>query len=379
MSITYPELSGTNFPNSIDNPSRMSDLDLTDITLVAQYYALFNAGNLSAAKQFLLDNPQLEPKIFNAVKINKLTDGIIAIQRYLYDFGGISGSGFSMRGLWSNVVNYSIGDIVSHENSIWQAIAPSIDSEPSLSNGDWLAVIYMSELYNILDGATPLPTPDVIVSRDANGNFQSASPLANGDVATKMYVDAITPLTLGRGLASCATAAGTVGKTVTLTGFSFESGAILGVTFTSVNTAASPTLNVNGTGAKAILDSVTGVAVTKDKMAGRTHFFQHNGTSWILLNPTEWKYVTGTFTAASTGEITLGFAPTALMSQVWNGDGVNTGGQSVVFGELVIGVEQIQKQHGGSGYYVAVTATATGFTYRLAGAIIGTVRYIAFV
>ena len=186
-------------------------------------------------------------------------------------------------------------------------------------------------------------------------------------------------LALGRGLGSCETAAESSAKEVTLAGFECEAGAILGVTFANANKAVNPTLNINSSGEAAIIDGMTGAGVGKDKMTAHTHFFQYDGTGWILLNPTEWKYVTGVFTASSAGAITLDFTPTALVSQVWNGDGVNTGGQATIFGGLTTGVEQIQKQHGGSGYYVAVTATAAGFTYRMAGAIIGTVRYIAFV
>ncbi len=50
----------------------------------------------------------------------------------------------------------------------------------------------------------------------------------------------------------CTTSAGTAAKVVTLDDFKLEEGAIIAVKFSNVNTAANPTLNVNGTGAKAI-------------------------------------------------------------------------------------------------------------------------------
>lgn len=50
----------------------------------------------------------------------------------------------------------------------------------------------------------------------------------------------------------CNTAAATAEKTVSITGFKLVEGAIVNVRFTYQNTAAQPTLNVNGTGAKAI-------------------------------------------------------------------------------------------------------------------------------
>ncbi len=51
---------------------------------------------------------------------------------------------------------------------------------------------------------------------------------------------------------SCATAAETAAKTVTIDGFVLEPGARVSVYFSNMNTAASPTLNVSGTGAYTI-------------------------------------------------------------------------------------------------------------------------------
>lgn len=68
----------------------------------------------------------------------------------------------------------------------------------------------------------------------------------------------------------CSTAAGTAAKTVT-TGGTFEliEGSKILVLFSNTNTAGSPTLNVNGTGAKAIyISSTDGISnsfkLTKD-------------------------------------------------------------------------------------------------------------------
>lgn len=51
---------------------------------------------------------------------------------------------------------------------------------------------------------------------------------------------------------TCSTAAGTAAKTASLTGFALFTGATITVKFTYGNSVASPTLNVNSTGAKAI-------------------------------------------------------------------------------------------------------------------------------
>ena len=81
---------------------------------------------------------------------------------------------------------------------------------------------------------------------------------------------------------TCTTAAATVAKVVTQTEFSFVTGAIVGVTFTNLNTAANPTLNINATGAKAVqCCGVAAVSGQIPKMAA----FQYDGTYFQLLNP----------------------------------------------------------------------------------------------
>jgi hypothetical protein len=83
---------------------------------------------------------------------------------------------------------------------------------------------------------------------------------------------------------TCATAKGTVAKVVTLSGFSLYTGANVSVKFTNANSVASPTLNVNGTGAKAIY--VYGSALTADSVYnwadGATVDFVYNGTQWEM-------------------------------------------------------------------------------------------------
>ena len=83
---------------------------------------------------------------------------------------------------------------------------------------------------------------------------------------------------------TCSTAAGTAAKTVTLTAgtFALETGARVLVKFTVTNTAASPTLNVGGTGAKAI--QYRGSAITAGYLAAnRTYEFVYDGTNYQLV------------------------------------------------------------------------------------------------
>ncbi len=81
---------------------------------------------------------------------------------------------------------------------------------------------------------------------------------------------------------TCSTAAGTAAKTVDARGFVLAVGQMIIVKFTVTNTAGSPTLNVNGTGAKAIY--YRGAAVTAGALAAnRTYNFVYNGTQFDLI------------------------------------------------------------------------------------------------
>ena len=81
---------------------------------------------------------------------------------------------------------------------------------------------------------------------------------------------------------TCSTAAATAEKVVSLTGFTLATGARIAVKFTVTNTAASPTLNVNSTGAKEIY--YRGAAISAGYLAAnRTYEFVYNGTQYDLI------------------------------------------------------------------------------------------------
>ena len=83
---------------------------------------------------------------------------------------------------------------------------------------------------------------------------------------------------------TCATAAATVAKVVTCSGFVLETGAIIAVKFTYYNSGASPTLNVNGTGAIAIKQYGSTAASTYMWRSGEVVLFVYNGSYWELIS-----------------------------------------------------------------------------------------------
>lgn len=81
---------------------------------------------------------------------------------------------------------------------------------------------------------------------------------------------------------SCATEAATAAKVVACTGFALATGSRITVRFTVTNTAASPTLNVNGTGAKALRYRNAAIAAGY-LAANRTYDFVYDGTYYQLV------------------------------------------------------------------------------------------------
>lgn len=97
------------------------------------------------------------------------------------------------------------------------------------------------------------------------------------------YGDNTYTFTLPYGV--CETAGDTAAKTVTVDNFSLEEGAVVIVKFTNASEVASPTLDVNGTGAKPIYRygttaTSTGTTTT-GWIAGSVHMFVYDGTGWI--------------------------------------------------------------------------------------------------
>lgn len=99
--------------------------------------------------------------------------------------------------------------------------------------------------------------------------------------------------------AVCSTAAATAAKTATISGFKLFTGAVAYIKFSVKNTAANPTLNISGTGAKAI--QYQGAAISSSYLnANRTYAFVYDGSVYQLIGDinTDTKY--SVFTGATT-------------------------------------------------------------------------------
>ena len=72
----------TSYPNSVQTFPQMIDLTASDGTLVQQYQAAMQAGNLALAKQILDQIPNSQSKIITADYLNTINDTVVAVEQY---------------------------------------------------------------------------------------------------------------------------------------------------------------------------------------------------------------------------------------------------------------------------------------------------------
>ena len=153
-------------------------------------------------------------------------------------------------------------------------------SATPLANGT--AAVGTSAKYAREDHVHPLQTSVSGSSGSCTGNAATATKAAQ--LTTARTVDGVSfngTVNITH-YGSCSTAATTVEKTVACSGFTLATGAEINVKFTVTNTATSPTLNVNSTGAKAIY--YRGAAISAGYLAAnRTYRFVYNGTQYELI------------------------------------------------------------------------------------------------
>ena len=148
-----------------------------------------------------------------------------------------------------------------------------------------------------------------------SGNAGSATKLATARTIDGVSFNGTANITH---FGTCSTAAATAAKVVSCSGFTLVTGAIITVKFTVTNTAASPTLNVNSTGAKSI--RYRGSAISAGYLAAnRTYTFVYDGTNYELIGDidTNTTYGTGNATTAGLTKLytTTGTATTGTMTQ----------------------------------------------------------------
>lgn len=175
-----------------------------------------------------------------------------------------------------------IDTISQNTNGVISVTKKNVNFPVTSVNSKTGAVTLTASDVGALPSSTTIPTVPTMDSTPTNGN-------SNNTVSS----DGVYDMIMGRTkvyTATCSTAAATAAKVATLddsTGFSLVAGVKVAVTFTYGNSATTPTLNVNSSGAKtiAIPSSVTayttGNGTTYNTWgAYETVLFTYTGTYW---------------------------------------------------------------------------------------------------
>lgn len=130
------------------------------------------------------------------------------------------------------------------------------------------------------------------------GSKSSASAVTGADAFSKIATlntsigNVITAIASKAGIyCECTDIASTSAKTATLTGFMLVNGAQVLVNFSNANTAASPSLNINSTGAKSIKKrTASGTYATYKNIPCGPVLFTYDGTQWLVEGTTDITY-----------------------------------------------------------------------------------------
>lgn len=177
----------------------------------------------------------------------------------------------------------------------------------------------------------------IIVTKTCNFHFMEQCYFTGGiyysDTNGRMYVrhdyikltgtkPIVTLTASGTKTGTCSTAAGTAAKVVTLESgqtFTLANNAVAYVTFSNTNTAANPTLNINGTGAKPIYFSSAAIPAAYINKHVQ-YKFTYNGTQYVCNNTFNRVEVAGTHSMFSRN----GAIGTTYNSGSWNWTGYST-------------------------------------------------------
>lgn len=128
MSTKYPDLSLTNFPNSLDQFTTFLNIVSSDGPLIGQYQSAMQNGDITLANQILTQIPRATQKIITAVDLNTLSQAMLAIERfYLNDIEPYIDDlhqswlntiqQFSYKGVWQSGTSYVTNNLVSYTTS----------------------------------------------------------------------------------------------------------------------------------------------------------------------------------------------------------------------------------------------------------------------
>lgn len=151
MSITYPDLIYTSFPDELsDSFDYLSDVSADQLSLMNQYKIYLTYNDMASAKKLLADNPSLNSTIINAEKINKLIDAIKATQRlYKDDIQAYLVNLVKYKGIYSNTAYYAKYDVVTQtidgKTMAYMCIIDTTAGIQPTNTSYWIAITQQGE------------------------------------------------------------------------------------------------------------------------------------------------------------------------------------------------------------------------------------------
>lgn len=267
---------GSTTPQGLDSVLSSLDTSVSDVSKRTDLYFTCSTSSSTATKVAVLQDSGTIPtitygtrivvKFSNQSKISdtststlklKLTDsgGNELLAEKAIDAGNGKGRAWGQSNCWS-------------ANSIVSFVYTQITYSGTLTD-----VWVIQADYNAQQSASTAQT----TANTANANALAAQSTADGALARATYL-----------YATCSTAAGTTTKVATISptadNFELFQGCTVTVYFTYENTASSPTLNINNTGAKAIYAEGAALASRYYWSAKSTHTFTYSGTYWLLTD-----------------------------------------------------------------------------------------------
>lgn len=125
MSTLYQDLPYTDFPNDLDTFLTYLNITATDGPLIKQYMDAMNAGNQVLANQILAQIPSASQKIIKATDLNKLTQAMLAVERFYHtdiepfvenqqvEWLNVINQ-FNYEGIWTTGTTYQKNNIVTY-------------------------------------------------------------------------------------------------------------------------------------------------------------------------------------------------------------------------------------------------------------------------
>ncbi len=237
----------------------------------------------------------------SSILVNSTEKNALKYVRYRYKLTSATSYG-SYTSILSSVT--TSGNSFSFSNLELLSLDANSSYDFHLQIRDALNSYSSTDIYFVVSQGTPLvalrkkmvgintPTPDAALhvvgethlegDTSIDGNTTVTGDMTISGTLTPGKIDydfGIRPMYYG----TCATAAATVAKVVTCADFVLETGASIVVKFSYYSTGASPTLNVNSTGAKAIMMYGTTATSTYMWRSGEAVLFVYDGSYWQMV------------------------------------------------------------------------------------------------